>query len=888
MEPTRRNPEAFLAQAAREAGAAAGGRLKVFLGAAPGVGKTFTMLEAARSKRREGVAVLVGVAETHGRRETLALLEGLEVLARRTVEHRGIVLEEFDLDAGLARRPPLILVDELAHANAPGSRNAKRWQDVAELLGAGVDVYATLNVQHLESLNDVVARITGVTVRETVPDSVIEGADIELVDLPPEELLERLKAGKVYVPEQAARATEGFFRLSNLTALRELALRVTAQGVGKALESYRALQAPETIWPTAERILVCVGPGPNSPRLVRAARRMAASSRAEWAAAFIESERHPLDAADRARALETLRLAEGLGAQTETYSAAGVVEGLLELARRWNATKIVVGKSERPRWREFLGGGFVGELIRRSGDIEVVVLRGDPGTNAPSGFFPGTSDPSTWSGYAAAAAAAAATTAVCFAFSAFLELTNLVMVYLLGALLVAARGMRGPAMFYSVLSVLCFDFCFVPPRFTFVVADTHYLLTFLVMFLSAFLISHLTLRLRSNAESARQVEARTAVMHALSRQLASVRGIDALLDAGLRHLAQVFDCEAVALLPGGDGLLNVKAGSGQPPVLDDKERSVAQWVFDLGQPAGLGTQTLSVVDALYLPLQGGSGPTGVLRVRPRTGPRPFDADQRLILESLVRQIALALEVETLQEDVRATKLRAEAERLRSALLSSVSHDLRTPLSAIIGSAGSLLQGSFSSADAQGRALLEDILEEAKRLARLVQNLLETTRLESTGVELKKEPHPIEEVIGSALGRLEKELAGREVRTAVPEDLPLVPIDPVLLEQVFVNLLENAVRHTPPGTAVEVSAEAGGGELSVMVADRGPGVPPGELERIFDKFHRATAGGGGAGLGLAICKAVVAAHGGRIWAENREGGGAGFRFALPLGGGHVRE
>lgn len=874
MARRRRAPESFLAEANSEEKPVSG-RLKVFLGASPGVGKTYSMLSAARVKKGEGLDVLAGLVETHGRAETAALLDGLEVLPRRELDHRGIKLKEFDLDAALSRAPALLLVDELAHTNAPGSRHAKRWQDVMELLARGIDVYSTLNIQHLETLNDVVAQITGVTVRETVPDSLLEKADIELVDLPPGELLERLKEGKVYVPELAGRAVENFFRPSNLSALRELALRVTAEGVGAAVEAHRAAEAPQATWPTAERILVCVGPGPNSAKLVRAAKRMATGFKAEWIAAFVDSA-GGLSQAARASAVENLRLAERLGGEVLTLSSGSVVEGLLDLARQRNVTKIIVGKHEGPRWKELLRGSFVEEIIRRSGAIDVYVIRGEPGAALPPAHSIAP-EWAPWTEYLLALAAAAACTAISFAMFPYLELTNLVMVYLVGTLLVATRGWRGPSILSSLAGVLCFDFFFVPPRFTFAVSDVQYVFTFVVMLVVAVLISQLTVRIRRQAEDARLGEIRMSTMHALTKDLATTRGFDAILTTAVTHVAQVFDSDIVALFPGAEGRLEIKTSSDAKRELDEKERSVAQWVFELGQSAGLGTQTLPVVDALYAPLIGAEGTVGVLRVQPRIRERLLIPDQMLLLEAFAHQIALALEVDRLQESARQADVRAETERLRSSLLSSISHDLRTPLAAILGSATSLLQDGGG----KGKELLENIRDEAERLSRLVHNLLETTRLESGAVHLKKELHSIEEVVGTALSRLEKSLGQREVKTALGEDLPLVPLDAILMEQVFVNLLDNAARHTPAATPIDVSARVTQDALVVEVSDRGPGLAPADLTRVFEKFYRAKEAGAGAGLGLAICKAVIDAHGGRIWAENREGGGAAFRFSLPL-------
>jgi two-component system sensor histidine kinase KdpD len=878
MAAKRPAPESFLQEARHEEERGARGKLKIFLGAAPGVGKTYAMLEAARLRRSEGLEAVVGVAETHGRRETEALLEGLEVLPRKIVDYRGIKLQEFDIDAALARHPALMLVDELAHTNAPGCRHAKRWQDAIELLDRGIDVYATLNIQHLDSLNDVVAQITGVTIRETVPDSVLERADVELIDLPPEELLARLKQGKVYFPEQAARAAENYFKPSNLAALRELSLRATAEGVGAVVEDYRRRQAPRATWPTSDRLMVCVGPGPYSAKLVRSTKRMAVRLKAEWTAVFVESERGPLSPAARTSAIDNLRLAERLGAETLVISARDVVEGALDLARQRNVTQIVVGKHIRPRLIELLRGSIVDDLIRKSGDIDVYVITSEAEevrAAAPRRPQPRGED------YAFAALVVALCTAACFAIFPYLARTNLVMVYLLGTLVVAMRGRRGPALFASLAGVLCFDYFFVPPRFSFGVSDTQYIITFLIMAAVAVTISRLAVRLQSRIEASRLNEMRTAAMHALSRRLVAARGTEEILAAAVEHVARVFEAGIVALAPDPSGALEPKAWSGPRRDLDAKEKSVAQWVYDLGQSAGLGTQTLPVVDALYAPLVGAEGPVGVLRVEPRVRERLLVPDQMLLLESFAHHIALALEVDRLQESARQSHMRAETERLRSSLLSAVSHDLRTPLAAILGSAESLSRRQGSSLDEGGRELLRNIQEESQRLSKLVQNLIETTRLESGAVRLTKEPHSLEEVLGASLEHVGPILAGHDVKTDIPADLPLVPLDAILLEQVFVNLLDNAARHTPAGTPIELSARVAADALRVEVADRGPGLAIEDLERVFEKFYRAKSATAGAGLGLAICKAVVEAHGGRIWAENRAGGGAIFIFTIPL-------
>jgi two-component system sensor histidine kinase KdpD len=883
MSAHRPDPEALLARVKDEEARARRGKLKVFFGAAAGVGKTYAMLEAAREQRADGVDVVVGYVETHGRAETEALLEGLEILPRRTVEYRGTTLQELDLDAALRRRPTVVLVDELAHTNAPGSRHAKRWQDVVELLDVGIDVYTTVNVQHIESLNDVVAKITGVVMRETVPDSVFEQADeVELIDLPPDDLLQRFREGKVYVPGQAQEALEHFFRKGNLIALRELSLRRTAERVDAQMRVYRREHAIDKVWPTAERILVCIGPSPWSTRLVRAAKRMADQLDAEWIAAYVETPaqlRLPPEARDSV--IQTLRLAEQLGAQTLTLGGPTMSEAILAYARDRNVSKIVVGKPSRTLWQRILLGSIVDALVQGSGDIDVYVISGgraDGSSPEPVRRRPLSTD---WHAYGTAMAAVAVATGVAWLMAPVSDLSNVVMLYLLGIVAVAMRTGRGPSLLAAVLSVVAVDFFFVPPRFTVAVSDVRYLLTFLVMLIVGIVISGLTVRTRAQAEAARHREQRTAALYAMSRELAGTRGVDALLQVAVRHVAEVFGSQVVVLLTGRDGLLASWPG-GQFEV-DANDLGVGRWVFEHRQPAGLGTATLPGASALYVPLTGSAGAAGVLGVRP-SDRHAMDEPERLHqLETFAGQTALALERARLAEEAQAAQVRVETERLRNSLLSSVSHDLRTPLAAITGAASTLLQDGSRLDDDTRRELLDSVHEEAERLNRLVQNLLEMTRLESGAVQLRRELHPPEEVIGAALGRLGKRLAGRRVTTRVPPDLPLVPMDDVLIEQVLLNLLDNAVKYTPAGTPIEVIATATDQSVTIEVADRGPGLPAGDEEKVFEKFYRADrVAAGGAGLGLAICRGIVQAHGGRIWAQNLPGGGVALLFTLPLG------
>ena len=887
MSNERPDPEALLARVKAEEARQHRGKLKIFLGAAAGVGKTFAMLEAVREQRADGVDAVVGYVETHGRAETDALLQGLEILPPRMVDYRGTALREFDLDAALARRPALILVDELAHTNAAGLRHAKRWQDVVELLDAGIDVYTTMNVQHIETLNDVVAKITGVVVRETVPDSVFEQADeVELIDLPPDELLERFKDGKVYMPEQAQEAVKNFFRKGNLIALRELALRRTAERVDAQMRVYMHEHAIGKAWPTAERLLVCISPGPESARLVRAAKRMADRLGAPWLAAYVETPAQlRLSAEVRDRVTQTLRLAEQLGAETVRLPGEKMSEAILSFAHDRNVTKIVVGKPRRRLWTRILIGSIVDALVQGSGDIDIYVIsaereqQGVP--QAPRGRR---AIPSDWAPYGWAMAVVALATGVAWITLPFLGLVNLVdlvMVYLLGIVVVATRYGRGPSLLASILSVAALDFFFVPPVFTFAVSDARYVFTFAVMLVVGLVTSGLAARIRTQAEAARLREQRTAALYAMSRELASTRGADKLLTIAIRHISEVFRSQVVVLLPGPGGTL-VSADGGQF-ALDSNELGVSKWVHEHHQPAGLGTSTLPGAAALYLPLQAPRGPVGVIGVRPADRHALDAPDQLHQLETFANQTALAIERAQLADEAQQNQVRMETERLRNSLLSSVSHDLRTPLATITGAATTILENGAKLNDRTRQGLLESVREEAERLNRLVQNLLEMTRLESGALQLRKEWHPLEEIIGAALSRLGKELGDRHVETRVPPDLPLVPIDDVLIEQVLVNLLDNAVKYTPGGSPIRIMATATDEAVTVEVADHGPGLPRGEEDRVFEKFYRATPGGRGAGLGLAICQGIVRAHGGNIWAQNLPEGGVAFLFTLPLAG-----
>jgi two-component system, OmpR family, sensor histidine kinase KdpD len=896
-DPDRPDPDALLARVQRDEEAAKRGRLKVFLGAAAGVGKTYAMLLAAREQQVDKVDVVVGVVETHRRRETEALLEGLEVLARREVPYRGVALHEFDLDSALARKPRLIIVDELAHSNAPGSRHAKRWQDVEELLDAGIDVYTAMNVQHIESLNDVVGQITSVRVWETVPDHVFDEADeVELVDLPPDELLERLAEGKVYMPEAAESAIRNFFRKGNLMALRELALRRTADRVEAQMQRYRADHAIQALWPVAERVIVAVGAGPHAERVIRAGRRVASRLGAPWTAVYVETPRlQRLPPEERDRILRNLRLAEALGGESVTLGGGDAAAEIAAYARTKNASRVVVGRESRTGWRRLLPLSVADRILDLASGIEVLVVTGDaneeaqPATRAliaRTRAHLGVHDAPKrrWPRYLWGVAVVVVSSGLAALMEPYFELANLVMVYLVGVVLVAARFGRGPSIVASVLGVLAFDFLFVPPYFSFAVSDTEYIVTFAVMLAVGLVISNLAAALRTQARIAGYREQRTAALYAMSRELAAIEERDRMLPVAVRHLAEVFDSQVALLFPDRKGRLASPSGRTEPGSLRGTDLAVAQWVFDHGERAGLGTDTLPSAEAHYIPLPGANGPIGVVAILPANPRRVFIPEQQRLLDTFASQIALALERAQLAAEARASQLAAESERVRNALLSAISHDLRTPLASIVGAA-SALEERETRVDAAGRVdLARTIRDEAVRMSGLVDNVLSMARLESGRVELRREWQPVEEIVGGVLTRLARQLAGHRVEVHVPPELPMVHVDGVLLGQVLENLLLNAAKFAPPGSHVSVAARRIPDEIEVTVSDEGPGLPPGEEQRVFEKFHRARAEPvqSGVGLGLAIAKAIVELHGGSISAETLPAGGAVFRFSIPLG------
>ncbi|WP_024300190.1 sensor histidine kinase [Methylomicrobium lacus] len=897
----RPDPDELLARVAREQAKARRGRLKIFFGAAAGVGKTYAMLLAARERRAENLDVVVGLVETHGREETKALLEGLDVLPAKQIDYRGTVLREFDLDAALKRRPSIILVDELAHTNAPGSRHPKRWQDIEELLDAGIDVYTALNVQHLESLNDDIGQISGIRIWETVPDTVFEEADeVELVDLPPDELLLRLREGKVYLPQQAQEAIRNFFRKGNLIALRELALRQTAHRVDAQMLDYREDNAIREVWQVSERILVCIGPNALAERLVRAGKRFAVSLRADWIVVYVETpELQRLPAEKRDAVLRVLRTAEQLGAETATLSSPNMSEAIIKFSSDRNVTKIMMGKPSRRGWRRFVLGSVVDTLIGEAHNINIYLL-GSPQKSreeedAPllaarrRDVLPGLLQRSKsrkkgyYLGYYWAVGVTLISAVLARLMHGSFEQSNLAMIFLLGVALIAARFGRGPSVLASILGVLVFDFFFVTPFHSFAVSDTQYLVTLSAMLIVAMLISNLTANVRSQAKVAAHRERRASVLYAMSKDLAAAESETEIVRTAARHIHAEFGSRNVILFPDASGRMIYPNEPGMPESLSGADLSVAQWVFDHNEMAGQGTTTLPGAKAIYFPTDDGSTVLGVLALVPVNLRRVFLPEQQKLLATFLRLIAQAVTRLRLAEQAKIVQLQIETEGLRNSLLSSISHDLRTPLATIVGSASILAEDDGSLKAEDKIEVSRAIYDEARRMSNLVSNILDMARLDAGTIQLHKEWYPLEEIIGTVLTRFDKRTSDRQVKVTLPPGIPMIYADAVMIEQVLTNLLENALRYTPAGSPLEIAAEMSDDWVEISLADRGPGIPAGLENRLFEKFYRLhdETAQSGVGLGLAICRAIVAVHGGSIRAHNRADGGAIFSFLLPL-------
>jgi two-component system sensor histidine kinase KdpD len=889
----RPDPDVLLAKVKQQEAQAQRGRLRIYFGSSAGVGKTYAMLAAARKLKGEGRDVVVGVVETHGRAETAALIDDLELLAPRVMPYRGKELTEFDLDAAIRRRPALILVDELAHSNVQGARHPKRWQDVEELLSAGIDVFTTLNVQHLDSLNDVVGGITNVRVWETIPDTVFDQADeVVLVDIPADELLARLKAGKVYVPVQADRAASNFFRKGNLMALRELALRRTADRVEGDVQAYRVDKSIGSVWKTAAALLTCVGPDPGAERVVRGAARLASQLNADWHAIYVETPGlQRLPAARRERILATLNLAQELGARTAVLANPDVAQSVIQYARSHNLSKIVIGRDPARRlwpWQRSSGQ----RLAQLAPDIDLVEIGRAEGAarNGVAGVVRLPAVTAAESNerrkakrlrYLWATIAVAAVTLASFPLVAHFDNANIVAIFLLTVVLIAVRFGRGPAALAAVLGVGSFDFFFVPPRFSFAVSDVQYLLTFAVMLAVGLITGQLTAGLRFQARVASHREERAGALYEIARDLSGAVQIEQVVKISDESIGRTFRASAALLLPDPSGklILNV-TGEGSPPAAD---MGIAQWAFDKGEPAGFGTDTLPGSEVLYIPLRAPIHARGVLAVKAQNRRLLRIPEQRQLLDTFAALIAIALERVHYVGVAQDALVRMESERLRNSLLAALSHDLRTPLTVLVGLADSMSL-TKPPLSAQQHEVVGAIQDEARRMSTLVGNLLDMARIESGDVKLNLEWQSLEEVVGSALTGARAMLKQHRIIVRLARDLPLVRFDAMLIERVLVNLLENASKYTPPGSTVILSAEVIADRLSVSVADDGPGLPVGREEAVFQKFTRGERESAtpGVGLGLAICRAIVEAHEGRITASNRPGGGAIFTFTLPLG------
>ena len=887
----RPDPDSILKKIDKEAR----GKLTVFLGATAGVGKTYTMLESAHERLLEGLDVVIGWVDTHGRRETERLVDGLPKLPVKTLEYRGKILPEMDIDAILTRKPELVLVDELAHTNIPGSRNVRRFQDVEELLSAGINVYTTLNIQHIESLNDVVAQVTGVVVRETVPDYVIDQADkVQLIDIPSEDLIERLKEGKVYIPGQAEQALRKFFRAGNINALRELSLRYTASRVDKDLSDYMREHKIDGPWPASGRVMVCVSGSPFSAQLIRVASRLASGVKAECLAVHIDVTKQQASDAERNRIAQNMRLAEDLGAKTLSVEASDLTKKILELAQSHNVTAIVIGKPRRGRLWECFHGSVVNRLIRNSGNLNIYVIQtGHEPESANEAKIVTAQGKNTEEifPYVYSLLMVAAITLVGFVIRDEIEPGNIALLYQLPVVLSAYWWGRWPAYFTGVFSVLAFDYLFVPPFYTFSVDDMRYLWSFFTFLIVAFVIGGRTELLRREAVAAKLREKNTQALFEFSREIAAVIDLDTIVRQLAKRVADALGRRIMVMLPDEKGRLSVYADfrpvegdchTLRQPIADSAEAAVAAWAYEHRRIAGRSTETLSGADNLYIPLATRESVVGLLGVK--VVEKLITPEQQKLMEAWAALAAIAIERVRLTEKAREATLVLESDRLRTALLNSISHELRTPLASIMGSASTLLESdSLYSAD-ERHELLESITDGSKRMNLILSNLLDTARIESGMMKLKYDWCDIEDVIGTALQHLSEQVENRRLEINIREGIPLLQGDCVLLGQVVLNLVDNALKYSPADSSIEIQASSTNEELTVSVADHGIGIPATDMEKIFDKFYRVQHGESsipGTGLGLSICKSIVEAHGGKIWAGNRSEGGAIISFSVPL-------
>ncbi len=879
----RASPDALLALAGKEGR----GRLKIFLGASPGVGKTYAMLSNARTAKAEGRDVVVGLAETHGRADTEAMVAGFEILPRRATAYRNRIGDEFDVDAAINRKPQLLLVDEYAHTNVPGSRHPKRWQDIEELLAAGIDVWTTLNIQHLESLNDVIQKITRVRIRETVPDSAFEGADeIVLVDLPPDELLKRLAEGKVYVRDTAARAVENFFKPQNLAALRELALRRAAERVDSDLIERMQAQAIAGPWPAGERILASVGPDSGSPAIVRAAKRLADQMNAPWIAVTVERPGQRLAEAAQRSVAGVLRLAEGLGAETKTLVGTDIPDELLRFARFENVTQIVIGRSRGGFVSELFGRSLPHELLRRAEDIAVHVVTQRNDAPALAWWSRWGPVPSfRWMPYAWATAAVAIAVGVGRLLNFITPFPNLSVVFLVAVLFSALRLGIGPAIYASILSFVAYNFLFIEPVYTLSIARPYELLALVTFLLVSVLTSAAVGQVRNQARSAADRVRATRRLYEFTRRLSGLATPDAVAEGAASEIHTSLGRATVVLLADG-GSLKLRAAWPPEDTLDAATTTAARWAFTHNEAAGADTGTLPTVPWLFLPLRTARGSAGVVGIAQTPGSAPLDPEAHALLETLAEQTGAALDRATLAREIADTRTAVETERVRNTLLASISHDFRTPLSSILGSATSLQEYGEKLPPDERSGLLSDIMGETRHLDEMVRNLLAITRIDAGALELRRDWTDVGEVVERVVNAARRRNTGHVITLTPLTGLPLIEADPLLLEQAIGNVVANALAHTPPETHIAIDNSLGPEQLTLAITDDGPGIGPAILPRVFDKFVRTDAptasradGGESTGLGLAIAKGIVEAHGGTIAAESPVSGGHGTRISL---------
>ena len=875
------SPDELLAKILAEEEPQRRGALKIFLGYAAGVGKTFTMLEAARQRKKE-LDVVVAYVETHGRIETGALLEGLEIVPRKQQEYQGLTLTEMDLDAVLKRRPRLALVDELAHTNIPNSRHLKRYQDVDELLEAGIDVYTTLNVQHIETLRDVVAGITGAWMRETVPDSFINSAnEIEIVDLPPEELIKRLNDGKVYISDQIGQATANFFRKGNLTALRELTMRLAAKHVDAQKQAYMRTHAIGGPWPTSERLLVCVSLNPSTS-LIRSTYRLAQQVRAEWFAIHIETPNSNIFFPDFQERLETaLRLAERLGAKVSTIQGNSIASSVVEFAVRNNITTVVLGKPRRRPVMNFFGASTEDQIMRQSKHFDVYVVSDASEKSklekvSKQRF-------KNWSNYLLGLGLVALITVFGQLGHEILTATTLVMIYLLGVVLAALFWGFGPSILVSALSFLAFGSSII---FSFHSAlNGENILALMVLLFVGVIISYMASQNRQHAEAARSRERETAALYTLSKDLTVSNDLDSYVQAIISRTKETFGCDAAIFLPDPQNkeLLKVYAKSANISV-DEKEAATALWSFQHQKTVGHGTDTLTNARALYFPLITARQTVGVVGLWATSPESQLTIEQKKLLGAYIDLEALAIEGILMSDEAANARILRGTEALQTALLNSISHDLRTPLVRLFEALRSLREGGTTLDDAARKSLIQTASEETETLNHMITNLIDISRIDAGAVRLSRDPAKVQDMLAVALEQLREEAESRQVIIDIPPDLPTLYVDFGLIVQALVNILDNAFKYSPQHTPVKISAREVRQEIEITVADRGIGISPQDLPRVFDKFYRVHLPSHvlGTGLGLSISKGFVEAHGGRIMAENRQGGGTIITVILPIG------